>query len=176
MTWTAPPVFTSGNVLTAAQQNILADDLRETAAALAATAGTYPVATGANALAMRECDSDVLDSIATTPNTSYVHTSMPTVVLATGAQALCFLYSYVENNTNSQTSFYGVAVSGGTTQAANDNRAITAARFTSDFAVVCSSAILITALNVTANSFVAGVRVTGGTGTFDHRRIAVLPF
>lgn len=176
MAFVSPPVFTSGNVLTAAQLNILGADINETAVAIATTAGTYPVATGATSLAMRTCDSDVDDSIATTSSTSYIHSGMPSVVLATGATALVMLYSLVTNDTNSQSSFFGFAVSGGTTQAANDNRAIQFARYTTQVAVACSSVVLCTSLNVTANSFVAGVRVTGGSGTFDHRRIAVMPF
>lgn len=177
MAWSAVPTFVAGNVLTASQMNILGGNLNETAVAIATTAGGYFTATGSNALAQRICDSDVVDSIATTTNTSYVHSSMPTVNLTTGTKALVMMYSYINNNTNSQTSFYTSNITGTTTSNANDNRAISAARFTSDFAVACSAVVMFTGITAgSGNVFTAGVRVTGGTGTWDHRRIAVFPF
>lgn len=178
MAWTTPPTFTSGNVLTAAQLTILSDDLKETAAGIATTAGNYFVATGANSLSQRTVESDVLDSIATTTNTGYVHSGMPTVSVASGAEVIVMLYSYITINTNSETAFYGFAVGGATSQTANDNRALAFARFTVQVAMSCSAVVLATGLTSGTNAFTAGVRVTNAaaTGTWDHRRIAVLPF
>jgi hypothetical protein len=179
MAWTTPPTFTSGNVLTAAQMNILGDDLKETAAGIATTAGAHFVATGSNALGQRLITSDVIDSIATTTNTTYVNSGMPACVVTSGALALVMLYCYSTINTNSETAFYGFVVTGTSSQASNDNRAIANARFTSQFAVSCSAVVLVTGLTPgTNNVFTAGVRVTNvaATGTWDHRRLAVMPF
>lgn len=175
MAWLTPPTFTSGNILTAAQMGILTGDLNETAVAKAAFTGEYFVADGANVLGARRVQSDSLDSIASTGSTTYVHSSMPTVSVTCNSTALVFLFSYVNNNTNSQAAFYAFQVTGTTTATANDNTALQAGRFTSDFAVVASSVIHKTGLTAgSGNVFTAGVRVTGGTGTWDHRRIAVL--
>jgi hypothetical protein len=60
MAWVTPPTFTTGNVLTAAQVNILAGDLMETAAAKASSTGDlftstqYFAATAANSLTARQ--------------------------------------------------------------------------------------------------------------------------
>jgi len=176
MAWVTPPTFTSGNVLTAAQMQILTGDLAETAVAKATFTGEYFVAEGANTLGARRVMSDTLDSIATTTNTSYVHSGMPQVTVTTNSGALVFLFSYIRNDTASQASFYGFQVTGTTTSAASDNAALHAGKFVSDFAFTASTVIHKTGLTAgSGNVFTAGVRVTGGTGTWDHRRIAVLP-
>lgn len=50
MAWATPTSFTSGNTLTAAQMNVLGDDLLETAPAKVTTKGDIVAATGANAI------------------------------------------------------------------------------------------------------------------------------
>jgi hypothetical protein len=147
----------------------------ETAVAKASAAGQYFVATAANALATRTVDSDVLDSIATTTSTSYVGSGMPTVTSTCTVEAIVMLYSYCTNNTSSQTSFYGFQIGTPTSAAYNDNRAVATANFTAQFAV-SASCVVLASVTAGSQSFVAGVRVTGGTGTWDHRRIAVMGF
>lgn len=178
MAWTAPITFVNGVALTAAQLNAMQANILETAAAKATTAGQHFAATGANALAARMTASDVQDSIQTTTSTSYVTTSEPTVTLTTGPLALVFLFCYITINTNSESAFWGFQVSGATTSGFNDNRSIAFARFTVQIAMQCSAAILVTGLTPGSNTFTCGRRVTNAaaTGTFDHRRIAVLPF
>ena len=50
MSYAAPPSFTSGSTLTAAQMNVLGDDILETAPAKVTTKGDIVAATGANSL------------------------------------------------------------------------------------------------------------------------------
>lgn len=176
MAWSAPMTAVSGTTFTAAQFNTyVRDNLNETAPAKATAANQYPVATGVNAIAMRSVDSDVADAILNTASTSYTGTT-PAVTITTGTKVYVHLFGYVSVDTNSETAFMTFDVSGATTQSTNDNRAIAAPRFTTAFAIQCGLTVLVTGLTAGSNTFACKYRVTGGTGTFDHRRISVQPF
>lgn len=175
MAWTAVPTFVSGNVLTAAQQNILGGNLNETAAAKASSAGQYFVATAANTLAARSVSSDANNAIKTTTSTTYITSDMPSVNITCGTTAIVFLHCYAEMGTNSQAGFYSFTVSGTSTVAGNDDRSVENGRFTSEFSFAASGVFLITGLTAgSGNVFTGCIRVTGGTGTWDSRRIMVM--
>lgn len=176
--WTSVPTFVSGNVLSAAQCNILGGNLNETAAAKASAAGQYFVATGANTLVTRSLSGASNNSIKTTTSTTYITTDMPSVSVTLTTMALVFLHCYAEMGTNSEVAYYSFAVSGTSTVAGNDSRAVEVGRFTSEFSIAASGVFMIDA-GLTAgsgNTFSGCVRVSGGTGTWDSRRIAVMPF
>lgn len=102
MTWTAPPTFVSGNVLTAAQLGILAADLLETAAAKATGAGQWFVATGTNTLAARNVASNnVTGGDQGTTSLSFVDltTIGPTVTVTTGTTVIVVLSAQLFNDT-----------------------------------------------------------------------------
>jgi hypothetical protein len=176
LAWTTPLTWTNA-VLTAAQLNQqLRDNMNETAVALATTANEYPVATGANALAMRRVDSASALATQTTTSTSYTTASGPAVSITTGTTALVWLFAYLTIDTNSASAFYSVAVSGASTVAANDDRALTVGRYTTQMLIGCAQVVYITGLTAGSNTFTGQIRVTAGTGTYDNRRIIVMPF
>lgn len=176
MAWTTPITWTAA-VLTVAQMNQqVRDNFNATAVALATTANEYPVATGANALAMRRVDSASALATQTTTSTSYTTLSGPAVTITTGTTALTWLFAYLSIDTDSESAFYSVAVTGASTSAADDNRALTVGRFTSAFLIGCAQVVYITGLTAGSNTFTGRIRVTGGTGTFDNRRLICMPF
>ena len=81
-------------------------------------------------------------------------------------------------NTNSESAFYSVDVSGATTVAANDNRALSVGRYTTQFLISGTYATYVTGLTPGSNTFTGHIRVTNAaaTGTYDNRRIIVVPF
>jgi hypothetical protein len=174
--WTAPITWTNA-VLTAAQLNQqVRDNLLETAVAKATTANQYPVATGANALAMRRVDSDSALATQNTTSTSYTTASGPTVTITTGTTAIITLSAYFTIDTNSASAFYSVAVSGATTSASDDSRALTMGRYTAQVLIGATQTVYLTGLTAGSNTFTGQIRVTAGTGTFDNRRLVVMPF
>lgn len=176
MAWTTPLTWTAA-VLTVAQMNQqVRDNMNETPTALATTAGQYAVATGANALAMRRVDSASSLATQTTSSTTYTTASGPAVTITTGTNVLTWLFAYMSIDTNSTSAFYSVAVSGASTNAADDNRALTVGRFTSAFLIGACQVVYITGLTAGSNTFTGQIRVNGGTGTYDNRRLVVMPF
>lgn len=179
MTWLAIPTFTSGNVLTAAQMNILGGNLAETSPSLATATGFYPVANGANSLAMREAESDVTDAAQTTTSTSYTDlaTVGPSVSVTTGASAAIHLYSYLYNSTAGARALTTFVVSGATTSATNDNRALYIESTTAPVAITVGASFLLGGMTPGTSTVKMQYKVGGGgTGTFDHRRIWVHPY
>lgn len=152
------------------------DNLNETAPALAAIANQYPVSTGANALAMRRVNSASSLATQTTTSTSYTSASGPSVTVTSGETALVFLFAALTISLNSSSAFYSVAVSGASTVAADDARALSVGRYTSEFLISASQVTYLTGLTSGSNTFAGQVRVTGGTGTYDNRRIIAQPF
>lgn len=112
----------------------------------------------------------------TTTSTTYADlTDGPELTVATGDYVVVVLVAHMSNSTAGQGCYMDFAVSGDTTRAATDN---TAVHFTS---ATANGSARITALNpitVTAgsNTFTSKYRVTGGTGTFQRRRLFVIPF
>lgn len=174
MAWTTPPTAVAGTFLTAAQWNAgLRDNLLETAPAKATTSGRIFVSTGANSIAQREIKSDTVLTQQTGGLTSYgnLATAGPQVTITTGLAALVFTSAQLENSGNGSTwASYGV--SGATTDAVTDERAIfnqSGSTFGGRFGV--SNLHTLTA---GSNVFLVQYRVSSGTGTFDDRKIIVM--
>lgn len=178
MTWAAPPTFTDGSVLTGAQLNILRDDLNETAPAKATAAGQIFVSTAANSIAARTPTSAYSGGSDTTTSTSFVDLvggAGPSVTVTTGAAALVSVGCRLSNNTSTAVSYMGYAVSGATTAAASVDRSFSTTSATSNAAAVGSSFIHETGLTPGSNVFTAKYQVSSGTGSFDRRRLLVIP-
>jgi hypothetical protein len=179
MAWTAPMTAVSGSVFTAAQFNQhVRDNLNETAAAKATTAGTYFVGNGVNTLVERSLTSDIVETSETTTSTSYTDltTVGPTVTVTTGAEALIIVTADITNNTAGQSGRMTFEVSGSSTITANDIRAL---RVTVPAAASGNMrASVVTHLDLTGgtNTFTAKYRASGGTASFANRRITVMPF
>lgn len=111
-----------------------------------------------------------------TASTSYVDlaTSGPAVTLTTGTTALVRLSSLVNNGTTGNTCFMGVAVSGATTQAAADAKAVWHYDPSSANSGGMSGEVLLTGLTPGSNTFTAKYRVNGDTGTWTDRVISVV--
>lgn len=175
MAWTTLPVFTAA-VLTTAQQNIIRDNLMETAVAKASLPNQYPVATGVNSLAMRRVNSASSLPTKTTTSTTYTLASGPQVTVTTGTTALVFIFAQLTISADSETAYYAAAVTGDSDITAEDHRALTVGRYTSEFLIGASMAVYFTGMTAGSNTFSGMVRVTGGTGTYDNRRIIAQPF
>ena len=180
MAWSAPMTAVANSIFTAAQFNqFVRDNLNETAPAKAVNVGGYFVATGVNAIAERTAGDDFVNAGEDTTSTSFTDlaTPGPAITKTTGTSALVAVYGLVSNDTAGVSALMSYAVTGATSAAASDTRSVTyqpgsvaAAR-----SIRASAVTLHTGLTAGSNTFTAKYRVTGGTGTFNNRRIAVLP-
>lgn len=177
MAWSTPLTAVSNATLTAAQWNAsVRDNLLMTAAALATTAGSIFVATGANAIAERLPSAATVAALQTTASTSYVAlaTAGPAVTVTTGPRALVITGCEISNGTSGVSSYYGYAVSGATTVAATDSTAMKSTN-ASGYPFAMSRALL-QGLTPGVNTFTGMYRVDGGTGGWTNRTINVVPF
>lgn len=177
MTWTTPMTAVANTTFTAAQFNThVRDNLLETAVAKATAAGRIYVSTGANALAERVISQATVATGQNTTSTSYTDlaTAGPAVTVTTGARALTFINTEVENSSTSVLSAASVAVSGATTDAASDARWAMEESKTTSLGCRAVSVHLFDALTPGSNTFTMRYRVSGGTGSFTNRHIVVM--
>lgn len=181
MAWSAPMTAVAGTQFTAAQFNTnVRDNLNETMPAKATLDGQYAVATGSNAIAMRRADLSSNAAQGSTTSTTYTGTigaggSGPSVTVTTGTRAAVFLLSEISNNTASQASWMSFAVTGASSIASSDSRAIRSGGTTTLYKGGGWVALL-TSLTAGSNTFTAEYKVSGGTGFWDDRKIGVIPF
>jgi hypothetical protein len=180
MAWSTPLTAVSNAALTAAQWNAsVRDNLLETAPAKATTAGQFFVSTAANAIAARSPQGNTLILSQTTTSTTFTDlaTPGPTVTVTTGTTALVVVGAKIQQNTNSAESLASFAVSGASTIAADSAWAVSSQFPTAGTESHAMSKVTWqTGLTPGANTFTMKYRVTAGTGTFDLRSIAVIPF
>lgn len=180
MSWTALPTYSDGNVLTAAQLNAIAANINETAAAKATAAGQHFVSTTANTLAARVADSlTVAPGTETTVSTSYTSlaTAGPARTATTGVAALILLSSKMTMSANTAEMFAAFAVSSATTRASSDTDSISMQPATAaGNSIRVSAALFLTGLTAGSNVFTMQYRVTAGTGSYDRRHLAVIPW
>lgn len=163
MAYTAGKTWTVGEILTAADMNTYVrdngDDLDDRISA---------VLSGTN---------NGVGTSETTTSTTYTDlaTSGPAVTLTTGAKALVLYGCLMSNGTAGARCFMDFAVSGASSRSADD---ATAWRFESSAAndqARAMAAFVQGGLTTGSNTFTAKYRVSGGTGTFEDRRIVVIP-
>ena len=182
MAWSAPFTAVANTVFTAAQFNqYVRDNLNETAPAKATASGGYFVATGVNAIAERIADGSTDLNTGTTTSTTYADLDSPaapgpSVTVTTGTMALVVVHGQFENS-GVDSARMAYDVSGATTIAGADNRGVgvfgvAGVNTTTGTAVLHFGGV---SLTPGSNTFTAKYRVSGGTGTFASRRIAVLP-
>lgn len=152
------------------------DNFNETAPAKATGSGGYIVTTGANTVAQRSfATANVLTS-ETTTSTTYTDltTSGPSVTATTGTQALVLWSCRIDNSTAGGFGVASIDVSGATTVAASDTIGIL---YESGNANDSSRAGVAHLFSLTAgsNTFKMQYRVSTGTGSFQNRRIQVVP-
>lgn len=178
MAWSVPSTAVAGQPFTAVLYNAqIRDNLLATAPALATTISSFFAATGTNAIAERIPLQDNDQGASTTASTSYTSTLadglLTTVTVASGTAALVMIYCNLNNSGATNNTWLSYAVSGATTSAADDNRAMLRTltggeRF--------GAMIYHAGLTPGNNTFTLQYRVTAGTGTYSIRRIGVIPF
>jgi hypothetical protein len=180
MAWSVPLTAVSSTALTAAQWNAsVRDNLLTTLPALVTTAGQIGVATGANAIAARSCPSDIISTAEAVVATSYANISGgtvgPTVTVTTGSFVFVALACNMFNTTGGAASYMSYAISGATTQAADDTHAL---YYESSNAgdLIAMGIVIPNAVTSGSNVFQAKYKVGAGNGTFGTRRLAVLNF
>lgn len=175
MTWSTLPTYTNG-VLTAAMLNAIRDNINESAAAKATTAGYHFVATGTNSIAQRAVVAEEVLTQQTTTSTTYTNlaTHGPEAAnITSGAKALIMIQSQLFNSGSGST-WASYTISGATTAASFDRWAISCEANTLDgFRFGQSTLHTVTA---GVNHYKMQYRVSSGTGTFDDRHIIVMAF
>lgn len=180
MAWTAPQTWLPG-VVTAGEMNVeLRDNLLAQAAAIASGANPNRLltASAANTIEIRDWKENEVQTGGTaedTTSTSYTDlaTAGPTVTLTTGTKVAVWITAQLTNVTVNAVAWASFAVSGATTSAAADGRAIVhqpavAGRYLRT--TVC------TLLDVTAgsNTFTMKYKATSGTCRATRRAIMVV--
>lgn len=179
MAWTSPMTAVANSAFTAAQFNAnVRDNLNETAPAKATTSGSLFVGTGTNAIAERFPSVDTVSASEDTSSTSYTDlaTNGPELTLTTGTKAIVFIHCAISNDTTGVFSLASFETSGASSISATDTIAV-GFRITNandeDFA---SGAFMLDILTAGSNTFTMKYRVNNtSTGSFRHRRLAVIP-
>lgn len=178
MAWTTPITAVSNAVLTAAQWNAsVRDNLNEGAPAKATTSRQIFVATGVNSIAARLPAEQYIDTSESTTSTTFgnLATTGPTIVATTGSGGIISISSQIQNNTVNSYGGMGYDVSGATTVAASDDRALFFMSATAN-ALYCASNLMLQGLTTGSNTVTARYRAgTSGTATFQRRRVMVFP-
>lgn len=177
MAWTTPMTATANSALTAAQWNThVRDNLLETAPAIASAAGRLIVTDGANSIAERVIDQQIITTSQTTTSSAFTDlaTPGPTVTVTTGTKALVFASCQMSNSQSNSVTQMSVAVSGSTTIAASQSDDLYNDGLGAGNANRGTVAILFDTLNAGSNTFKMQYRVNAGTGTFYDRTLIVM--
>jgi hypothetical protein len=183
MAWNAPITFVANAVLTAAQLNAqVRDNMSETAPAKATAANRIIVTTGANAVEEREIVEDYVDAEQTISSggTTYGDISGgtvgPTVTLTTGTKALVLTSAHLKNAASGGHAWASFAISGATTDAATDERAVLFSADTASVGGVRAGVSTLVSLTAGTNTFTMKYKRSGTTGnaSFGRRRIQVV--
>ena len=175
MGWTAPLTAVTNTMLSAGQWNAsVRDNLEETTPAVATVGRRIFVTDGDNKIAERDIKDHIVDAKEETTSTSYtdLDTLGPIITIETGQAALVWICSHM-SNTGSTNSLHSYAVSGETTIATDDNKARDVDGGDGGFGDRCTVTNL-DATNPGTNIFTSKYKVTGGTGTFQKRRLIVM--
>lgn len=180
MAWTTPRTWADAEDVTHTLLNThIRDNQNETAPGIASAAGRMIVTDGVNSIVERIPSNNRVETIQTTSSTSYTDlaTAGPAVTVTTGTAALVILSTVVLNDTAAAEAICGVAISGATTLAAQDGKALRISTSTGTVSLDGSKAQLYTGLTAGSNTFTMKYRVTGtSTGTFARRELIVIPF
>ena len=111
----------------------------------------------------------------TTTSTSYTGLATgQTVTITTGTKALVLLHARMTNSGSGNSARMSFAVSGATTMAADDDKAIFMTPYTASEFIQFGGHVYVTGLTAGSNTFTAQFRVGAGTGTFVARYITVI--
>lgn len=180
MAWTAPRTWVPNETLTAALLNThLRDNFNELDVAKITGYGDYIVSTAANAVAARQYGWDRIDTSQSTTSTSYTNlaTTGPSVTLTTGTKAIVFFASFIQTPAAAADALCCVsyAISGATTSASSDNRAIIVDGLPANQSARYCQIDWRTDLTAGSNTFTMQYRCGGSSTSFDYRLLMVLP-
>lgn len=176
MAWTAPATAVSNSLLTASWLNTyLRDNLLETAPAKATEGGQLFTSSAPNTIVAKTNRIDYISTSQTTTSTSYVDlaTVGPTVTFTFNAFAVIRISGQLSGSTASTESYMSFAVSGATTLAAADTRAV-AVQGTDTKKYTYYVALDSTSLNAGSNTLTAKYKSSTGTATFADRELSVI--
>lgn len=180
MTWTAPMTAVSGSIFTAAQFNtFVRDNLLETPAAKATTAGSLFATVSAGQIAERIPNRSLIVTSEPTTATSYADlaTPGPQVTVTHGTSALICVTSRINVGTANIGGQAGVDISGATTEAAGDTHCLRSDAASSANSNRMTAVRLHTTLTPGTSVFKMQYKVaSAATGTFSAREIVVIPF
>lgn len=179
MAWTTPLTATANAALTAAQWNAsVRDNLLETAPAKATTSGSHFAGTGANTLAERFASGTFQGAAETTVSTTYTNltTIGPAVTATHGGTIIIFFSATLSNNTVNGQSLVGYDSTGTYVSSASDASSIRFTSPTANAVMAASQVFVVPGTPAGTTTFTLKYRVTAGTGTFNDRRVQVLPF
>ena len=116
----------------------------------------------------------------TTASTTYTDlattTDQTTINIGTSGMAIVFLYSTIAPGAANEVGYVSFAISGATTQSANDNQAISHQAYVAGNGESWGASHLVTGLSQGATTFKLKYRtLSGNTTTFKIRRIAAIP-
>ncbi len=179
MAWSSPMTAVVNATFTAAQYNtFVRDNLLETMPAKATVAGSWFVSTGANAIVQRTPATAIVATGETRATNTYgdLATVGPSVSIATGQRAFVWISASIQGVTNANIEGYmSYAVSGATSHAETDNRAIVYRAVNINQAARLGTGILHTNMTPGTNVFTAKYKASGTSASFVDRRISVLP-
>ena len=175
MAWTSPLTWVSQALTAALLNEQLRDNMNETAPGIATATGRLIVTDGANSIVERIPTIDEVATTETTASTSYTDlaTAGPAVTVTTGTTALVILSGFLDNSGASDSSLMAFAVTGATSLSAADTRGTLFHQGVSESGM---SVVTLEPLSAGSNTFTAKYRATGGTASFRHRKIIVIPF
>lgn len=126
---------------------------------------------------LRNATTALVATAETTASTSFADlaTPGPAVTVTTDTTALVVVSAFLFNGTSGFVSYMGYAVSGATTVAASDDRALLLHSQIVFGQGRLSMAHLQTGLTPGSNTFTSKYRVNGGTGSWSNRSIIVIP-
>jgi hypothetical protein len=179
MAWSTPLTAVANSALTAAQWNAsVRDNLLETGPAKATVAGRLLVTAGANSLVERVVTQSTNNASGTTTSSSFTDLSGttvgPAVTAVTGTSALIWFSAQMQCAAAGTVTQVAVAVSGATTQAADNTIDIYTDGLGAGQAQRNSVIHLFTGLTAGTNTFTMKYRVGASTGTFYDRSIGIL--
>lgn len=178
MAWTAPMTAVATQVFTATQFNThVRDNLLETEAAVATTAGAMFWTVGANDIAERIPSNQKIATDESTTSTSFADlaTVGPVVTVDTGTTALVFYSTGVYNSGANNLMEMSYDVSGSTTVAASSTNAALVDGITANNIPRIGSFNLQSGLTPGSNTFTAKYRTSAGTANFFNRELVVIP-
>lgn len=178
MAWVVPITFVANSTLASdALSQMLYNCMNETMPAKATEPGSYFVSTGVNQIAERKPAQATVFTSETRTTASFgdLATVGPSVTVNTGTKAIIVITCQLSNNTVSQYARVSYQVSGATSISPSFVHALAWQNAGTTQQMACSY-VTYQNLNTGFNTFTMKYYASGGTATFQRRRILVLPF